>query len=137
MIGYIVNYDAETQTGRIESGNFKFEFHLDDWVALAEPEAGDEVKFNPQKNIATNIDLVGAAFTQADAVKYKNLAVVLAIFLGGIGAHRIYLGFYKIGLVQIGVTMLTMGYGVVWGVVEAVLLLGNHIHRDAKGRPLK
>lgn len=136
MKGQILSYDAETQSGVIASGNFKFDFNKADWLAGAEPEAGDEVRFNVKKNTAIDVNLLGASYT-AEAVKSKVVAVILAGLLGGIGAHRFYLGYYKIGLAQIALTALTMGYGVMWGFIEMILLLGGHIDRDAKGRPLK
>ncbi|PPC91842.1 MAG: hypothetical protein CTY34_02340 [Methylobacter sp.] len=136
MLGRIESYDAETESGIIVKGNFKFEFFREDWLAQVEPEAGDEVRFQAKKNVAVEVDLIGASLA-SEAVKYKYVAVVLAAILGGLGAHRFYLGYYKIGLAQIAITALTLGYGVMWGVIETVLLLGGHINRDAKGRPLK
>lgn len=136
MKGQIVSYDAVNESGIIASGNFKFDFNKQNWLADVEPEAGDEVRFNTKNNMAVEVNLLGAGYT-GEAVKYKYVAVILAALLGGIGAHRFYLGYYKIGVAQIALTALTLGYGVMWGVIETVLLLGGHIDRDAKGRPLK
>jgi hypothetical protein len=47
------------------------------------------------------------------------------------------LGFYKLALAQIALTILTHGYGVIWGFIDTVLLFGGHIHKDSKNRPLK
>jgi len=30
-----------------------------------------------------------------------------------------------------------MGFAMLWGFIETILLLGGHIDRDGKGRPLK
>jgi TM2 domain-containing membrane protein YozV len=72
-----------------------------------------------------------------EAVKSRTIATLLGLFLGAIGAHRFYLGFYKLALAQIALTILTHGYGVIWGFIDTVLLFGGHIHKDSKNRPLK
>jgi len=137
MIGHIENYDAESQTGVIKSGNKSFAFHLDDWIAQVPPEQGDDVRFDDDEADAKNIDLVGAYLEKPKAVKYKYLAALLALLFGYAGVHRFYLGYYKIALAQIAVTLATGGYGALWGFIEAVLIFGGHINKDAKDRPLK
>jgi TM2 domain-containing membrane protein YozV len=71
--------------------------------------------------------------------KSKIVAGLLGIFVGGLGVHRFYLGFTKIGVIQIIVTILTCGIGSLWGFVEGILYLigaGNYT-TDATGRPLR
>jgi TM2 domain-containing membrane protein YozV len=71
--------------------------------------------------------------------KSKIVAGLLGIFVGGFGVHRFYLGFTKIGVIQIIVTILTCGIGSLWGFVEGILYLigaGNYT-TDATGRPLR
>jgi TM2 domain-containing membrane protein YozV len=46
---------------------------------------------------------VGAYLAPPQAVKYKYVAAVLALFLGFTGLHRFYLGFYKLGFAQLAV----------------------------------
>jgi hypothetical protein len=101
------------------------------------PDSGDEVTFELNDGVVINMRLVAEAIKPVQAVKSRWIATLLALFLGAAGVHRFYLGFYKLGLIQLAVTVLTQGYGVVWGVVEAILLFAGHIHKDAKGRPLK
>lgn len=137
MIGHIESYNSDTQSGVIKSEDKFFAFDLDGWLADVPPDQGDDVNFDSEGSTAINIKLVGAYLQPPQAVKYKYVAAVLALFLGFAGAHRFYLGFYKIGLAQIVFTGLTQGYGVLWGFVEAVLLFAGHINKDAKGRPLK
>jgi len=137
MIGHIESYDAESQTGLIKSEDKSFAFHLDDWIAQAPPEQGDDVRFEEDEAGAKNIDLVGAYLEGPKAVKYRYLAALLALLFGYVGIHRIYLGHYKIALAQIVVTLLTGGYGALWGFIEAVLIFTGHINKDAKDRPLK
>jgi TM2 domain-containing membrane protein YozV/ribosomal protein L40E len=69
--------------------------------------------------------------------KSKLVAGLLGLFLGGLGVHRFYLGYVGIGIVQIIVTLVTFGVGVLWGMIEGVLILAGSINKDAKGQPLR
>jgi TM2 domain-containing membrane protein YozV len=71
--------------------------------------------------------------------KSKLAAGLLGIFLGGFGVHRFYLGYTRIGVIQILVTIFTCGIGSLWGFVEGILYLAgaNGWTTDATGRPLK
>jgi TM2 domain-containing membrane protein YozV len=71
--------------------------------------------------------------------KSKMIAGILGILLGGFGAHRFYLGYTSIGIIQIVVTLVTCGFGAIWGLVEGILILVGHdsFRTDAEGRPLK
>jgi len=142
MIGQIETYNPDTQTGTIKSEDALFTFHLEDWVADVPPDEGDDVNFEAEETIANNIRLVGAYLEPPKAVKYKYVAAVLALFFGWTGAHRLYLGFYKLAFIQIMLTVILYvtglpGFAALWGFVEGVLLFGGQINLDAKGRPLK
>ncbi len=137
MIGHIESYDPDSQTGVVKSEEKSYTFHLDDWVAQVPPDLGDDVNFDAEGTLARKIILVGAYLAPPKAVKYKYVAAVLALFLGFTGLHRFYLGFYGLALAQLAVTAATVGYGALWGFIEAVLLFAGHINKDAKGRPLK
>lgn len=138
MIGHIESYDDERQTGAIKSKDGFYEFHIDDWVSEDAPKIDDDVDFVPEDDgSATNVGLVGAYLKDMTPVKNHYVAATLGILLGAIGLHRIYLGFYGIAILQIFATIVTGGFGVVWGFAEGVLLFGGQIHKDAKGRLLK
>ncbi len=142
MIGQIESYDPDAQTGVIKAEEALFTFHLDDWVADVVPDEGDDVNFDAEGTTANNINLVGAYLEPPKAVKYKYLAAVLALFLGWTGAHRFYLGFYRLGFMQLTLTVVLYvtglpGFAALWGFIEGVLLFGGQIYQDAKGRPLK
>lgn len=142
MIGQIESYDPDSQTGVIKSEGALFTFHLEDWVADVSPDEGDDVNFDAEGTVASNINLVGAYLEPPKAVKYKYLAAVLAVFLGWLGVHRLYLGFYRLAFMQITLTVVLYvtglpGFAALWGFIEGILLFGGQIYQDAKGRPLK
>ncbi|TBW20877.1 TM2 domain-containing protein [Arcanobacterium bovis] len=65
------------------------------------------------------------------------VAGLLGIFLGGFGVHRFYLGYSKIGILQIVVTILTLGVGSLWGFIEGIIIIANAgFPTDAEGVPL-
>lgn len=142
MIGHIESYDPDSQTGVIKSEENSYTFHLDDWVAQVPPDPGDDVNFDAEGTAACKIDLVGAYLAPPKAVKYKYLAAVLALFLGWAGAHRFYLGFYRLAFAQLTLTVILYvtglpGFAMLWAFIESILLFGGQINKDAKGRPLK
>ncbi|WP_411727722.1 TM2 domain-containing protein [Methyloglobulus sp.] len=143
MIGVIKDYDPETQAGSISNGREVFQFEIKDWIAGASPEQGDQVKFDIRGVKPCNINLYAATLDKGGAVKRKYLAVFLAFLFGYVGGHRFYLGYYRIAVTQIIVNTLLIvvaglpGYAILWGFVEAILILGGHIDKDAQGRPLK
>jgi TM2 domain-containing membrane protein YozV len=137
MIGHIESYDPEDQTGIVKSEENSYTFHLDDWISQVPPDQGDDVNFEVEGTIARKINLVGAFLTPPKAVKRKYVAGALALFLGFTGIHRFYLGFYWLGIAQLALTAATVGYGALWGFIEAILLFTGNINKDAKGRPLK
>ncbi|MGZ5049600.1 MAG: TM2 domain-containing protein [Methylobacter sp.] len=142
MIGHIESYDPDSQTGVIKSEEKFFAFHLDDWAAVAAPEVGDDVNFDTDDSSAINVNLVGAYLEPPKAVKYKYLAVALAVLFGWLGGHRFYLGYYRVASMQITLTLILYvtgmpGFAALWGFIEGILILGGHINQDAKGRPLK
>lgn len=70
------------------------------------------------------------------APKQKIVAGLLGIFVGGLGIHSFYLGHTTKGIIQIIVTVVTLGIGAIWGFVEGILILTGSIDKDADGNPL-
>ncbi|SRX95364.1 putative membrane protein [Mycobacterium tuberculosis H37Rv] [Mycobacterium shimoidei] len=71
--------------------------------------------------------------------KSKIVAGLLQLIglLGIVGIGRIYLGQVGLGIAQMIVGFITVGVGaVVWGLVDAVLILTDKV-RDPQGRPLR
>ncbi|MFZ4763310.1 MAG: TM2 domain-containing protein [Roseimicrobium sp.] len=58
-------------------------------------------------------------------------ALLLAIFLGGLGAHRFYVGKIGTGILQ----LLTCGGFAVWAVVD-IIMICTGAFRDKDGLPL-
>ncbi|MFI3215567.1 MAG: TM2 domain-containing protein [Methylococcales bacterium] len=137
LIGQIESYDNEKNVGIVKSQDDYFEFDSHSWQSTVPPDQGDEVTFEVNDGNVMNLRLFAESMKPVEAVKSRWIATLLGLFLGPIGAHRFYLGFYKIALAQIALTILTQGYGVIWGFIDTVLLFGGHIHKDSKNRPLK
>jgi len=138
MIGHIESYNEKTQTGVIKHQDKYYEFHIDQWNNTSPPQAGDDVDFDEEDGVVTEVEPVSAYLKSAlQPIKKRRVAATLGLLFGAFGMHRFYLGFYNIGILQILVTYLSGGYGVMWGFIEAVLIITGHIQKDAKGRPLK
>ena len=76
-------------------------------------------------------------------IKNKLLAGLLALFLGAMGIHRFYLGYIKIGRVQLRLWVLgyftggiTWAIVQIWAVTEAILIFLGKI-KDSEEHPLE
>ncbi|MBI2918564.1 MAG: TM2 domain-containing protein [Chloroflexi bacterium] len=69
--------------------------------------------------------------------KSRLTAGILGILLGGIGVHRIYLGNIGIGILQIVVSIITLGIGSLWGFVEGIIIIAGGNWKDSRGMPLR
>lgn len=72
--------------------------------------------------------------------KNRVVAGLLAIFLGGFGAHNFYLGYNGRAIAQLLITVLsccTLSFiSALWGFVEGILILSGNIETDAYGNKL-
>ena len=142
MYGRIDSYDPETQTGTISVGKEVFKFDSSIWIAEAPPETDDIVRFDLSSDGITNVTLAGAFLNKENAVKRRWIAAALSFLFGWAGLGRLYLGFYKVALLQILYTAALMyvgflNFALLWGFIDALLLMTGHFDRDAKNRPLK
>jgi TM2 domain-containing membrane protein YozV len=69
--------------------------------------------------------------------KSRVAAGVLGLLLGGLGIHSFYLGNIGKGVIQIIVTLITVGFGSLWGLIEGIIIIAGGAWRDAQGRPLR
>ena len=75
----------------------------------------------------------GAPAAARPSSRNRIAAGSLGILLGAFGVHRFYLGFPLVGLLQLALTIITYGFGAVWGIVEGVVILGGGFDYDGDG----
>ncbi|MFC8848697.1 MULTISPECIES: TM2 domain-containing protein [unclassified Micromonospora] len=75
-------------------------------------------------------------YPQGVSDKSKVVAGILGILLGGFGVGRFYMGDTKTGVLQLVVTLVTCGFGALWGTIDGILILVNG-GVDGQGRPLR
>ena len=73
----------------------------------------------------------GDATTSAAGNKSKTTAILLCLFLGGIGVHRFYLGYTLFGVIQ----LLTLGGLGIWSLIDLVRIITGGI-KDSEGKDL-
>jgi len=70
--------------------------------------------------------------------KSKLIAILLAFFLGGFGAHDFYLGYTNYGVIKLVLTLVTCGVASsIWALIDIIRLLTGAISTDANGAELK
>ncbi len=105
--------------------------------AAACPTCGAAVRA-PAPGSALQVSGGAQGLATYEPTKSKLAAGLLGIFLGGLGIHRFYLGYTKLGIIQILVTVFTCGLGSLWGLVEGILIIaGSTITTDASGKALR
>ncbi|NOT83311.1 MAG: TM2 domain-containing protein [Methylococcaceae bacterium] len=138
MIGQIERYASDTPTiGVIKSGEELYDFNVKVWRSRFAPMVGDNVEFEVKDGKVTRAKPFVTYAENMQPVKSRLIAGLLGLVLGGIGAHRVYLGFYGTAVLQIALTVVTGGFGLLWGFIEGALILGTQIDKDAQGRALK
>ena len=112
MKGQILDFSVNANTGTISGtdGN-RYYFSGSEWKSTGAPFRGMTIDFEVEGNQARSVYVaLGAAATPGS--KNKLAAGLLAIFLGGLGIHKFYLGFTGPGLVFLLVN--TIGWLVTW-----------------------
>jgi|GEM_PF-2935900 len=126
---------------------------------IGEQETTDsviEAMGTPDSEMVLEVPAVGPA------VKSRMVAGILGVFLGGVGLHRFYLGYNRVGMWQVVLTLgsfivaasvaaatgaTLMGaigvgigaamLGVGWGFLEGLAIAMGGLTHDAHGRPLR
>lgn len=76
----------------------------------------------------------GAAFSK----KSRITAGVLQFFTGGIGLGRFYIGDNKTAILQICLSVLTLGLGgFLWGIIDSIGIFSGKALFDAAGKVIK
>jgi TM2 domain-containing membrane protein YozV len=112
MKGQILDYSVTGNTGTItgSDGN-RYYFAGAEWKSSGVPARGISVDFEIEGNQARSVYVALGSASIAGS-KNKIAAGLLAIFLGGLGIHKFYLGFTGPGLVFLLVN--TVGWLVTW-----------------------
>ena len=120
MKGQILDYSIQLNSGTISGADGKrYQFTGSDWKGTGMPMRGITVDFDVEGNLAKAVYVaIGTASTSS---KNKVAAGLLAIFLGGLGIHKFYLGFTGPGLVYLLIN--TVGFAITW----ALLCIPNMI----------
>ncbi len=100
MKGKILDYSFQSSSGVItgDEGN-RYSFQNQDWKGEKLPARGMSVDFTTEDDVAREIYLSLDAAPAVSGEKSKIAAGLLAIFLGGLGIHKFYLGYTAQGLV--------------------------------------
>lgn len=101
MKGQILDYSVQTNSGVISDGDGgRYTFAGSEWKGDAPPTRGMSVDFDVQGDAAVGV-YKALGGTSGTSPKNKTAAGLLAIFLGGLGIHKFYLGYTGPGLVYL------------------------------------
>ncbi len=114
------------------------------WVALSDTQFAAYLPVSaPPLSESQNAEPPSAIYSHFNKwmahLRFKRLAILLAMFFGWIGAHSFYLGFWVRANIQILLTFLVPGgflIGIFWGIIDAGLIAKGRIAFAAKGAPI-
>lgn len=132
MRGLLLSYSTETRSGIISGDDGqRYSFRESDWNDSRGPENGLRVDFEAVSDTATAIYVdpsspavtSGSGYQGVPRRKSKVAAGLLAIFLGGFGIHKFYLGYIGAGFIHIVLTFIIIGIPVNWviTIIEAII----------------
>ena len=102
MKGKVLDFSVQSNSGAIsgEDGE-RYNFDGADWKGDSPPAHGMSVDFSAEGSEAKEVYL---AVGSATSGKSKVAAGILAIFLGGLGIHKFYLGYTVPGIIFLLIT---------------------------------
>ncbi len=104
MQGRILDFSVQSNSGMISTeGGERFTFSGAEWKEPKPPIRGEWVDFEYQGAVATGVyrALSTAGRSQSSSAKSKAAVTLWAIFLGGFGAHKFYMGSWGWGIVYL------------------------------------
>ena len=111
MKGQILNFSIQENFGVISGADgARYTFSGAEWNGDRPPVRGMSIDFEVDGNQAKSVYV--ALGSMASGSKNRTAAGLLAIFLGGLGIHKFYLGFTGPGLVYLLVN--TLGFAITW-----------------------
>ena len=111
MKGQILDYSIQMNSGTISGADGKrYQFAGSEWKGAGMPTRGITVDFDVEGNLAKAVYVAIGGISASS--KNKVAAGLLAIFLGGLGIHKFYLGFTGPGLVYLLIN--TIGFAITW-----------------------
>ena len=97
MKGKILDFSHESNTGAISGDDGeRYNFEGINWNSDSPPTRGISVDFSVENGQAKEIY---PAVSSQPAVKSKTTAALLALFFGGLGVHKFYLGYTVPGII--------------------------------------
>jgi len=111
MKGQILDYSIQLNNGTISGADGKrYQFAGSEWKGTGMPMRGITVDFDVEGNLAKAVYVaIGGTSTSS---KNKVVAGLRAIFLGGLGIHKFYLGFTGPGILYLLIN--TIGFAITW-----------------------
>ncbi len=107
MKGTILDVNAGAGTGLIAGDDGKrYTFASAEWRGQTLGQAGQKVDFEAQDDTSTATAVFPDRAASADDSSKKIVAGLLALFLGGLGIHKFYLGYTKEGVIMLVVFLL-------------------------------
>jgi TM2 domain-containing membrane protein YozV len=100
--GQVLDYSVQSSTGVISTNEGgRYAFSGSEWKTDGHPTRGIWVDFDVKGETATSIYKALASGASPVSAKSKPAVTLWAIFLGGFGAHKFYMGSWGWGIVYL------------------------------------
>ncbi|MEO0463744.1 MAG: TM2 domain-containing protein [Pseudomonadota bacterium] len=97
-----MDYNLQAGEGIISGeDNQRYAFKIAEWKQTTVPARGQRVDFDAQDGEAMQIYMLSGGGIDMSGEKNKFVAALLAFFLGGLGAHKFYLGYNNAGIIML------------------------------------
>jgi len=137
MQGTVLDYSIQSNSGAVSGDDgHRYNFDGGEWRGNDAPRAGLRVDFVGLDSTASEVYPVqGQSSSIAGGGKSKITAGILGILLGGLGAHKFYLGYGGAGGIMLalwisGLLFMFLGIGLLWvwipglvGLIEGIIYL--------------